>query len=228
LLLATCRRVHSALAVYTGRQMDLEESQRKHIEDLKSAEKQAAEREVYAALSKFQPGAAAATTAAAAAATLPTTAASTAQPTTPSASTTQAVSPATAASTASLDESGGEVDQGSAIWASSDDGTAPVSVKSETTSVGSATAAGSTNGTSKASDGVDEDDVAYIPPPRSCRTSVLSFTPRTFPTPMRESTAREEEDWLAKNKFKVLGTGARTHTHTHSAYWGSSVVAKPR
>lgn len=62
-----------------------------------------------------------------------------------------------------------------------------------------------------------DEEVRYIPPPRSSGLSEnadqkigISFTPRVFPTPMRESKAAEEEDWVAKNrrhlkKHGVLG-----------------------
>lgn len=64
---------------------------------------------------------------------------------------------------------------------------------------------------------VEEEEVRYIPPPRSTGLSInanqkkeITFTPRVFPTPMRESKAAEEEDWVAKNrrhlkKHGVLG-----------------------
>ena len=66
-----------------------------------------------------------------------------------------------------------------------------------------------------------DEEVRYIPPPRSTGLSEnhsqrkdISFTPRVFPTPMRESKAAEEEDWVAKNrrhlkKHGVLGKGRR-------------------
>jgi len=57
---------------------------------------------------------------------------------------------------------------------------------------------------------VEEQEVEefqFIPPPRSSGLSTSSdakvsiqFTPRLFPTPMRESKASEEEDWIAKNR----------------------------
>ncbi len=72
---------------------------------------------------------------------------------------------------------------------------------------------------------VDE-DVKYIPPPRQVFQSsdedqqvlnpkvTINFTPRLFPTPMRESKAAEEEDWIAKNRrhlknHGVLGKGLK-------------------
>ena len=64
----------------------------------------------------------------------------------------------------------------------------------------------------------EEEDVRYIPPPRQSASGDVSggnkvgivFTPRAFPTPMRESKAAEEEDWVARNrkhlkKHGVLG-----------------------
>jgi len=63
----------------------------------------------------------------------------------------------------------------------------------------------------------DDDEVRYIPPPRSAGISHnaenkvdIKFTPRLFPTPMRESKLPEEEDWILKNrkhlkKHGVLG-----------------------
>ncbi|KDO17801.1 hypothetical protein SPRG_16728 [Saprolegnia parasitica CBS 223.65] len=46
----------------------------------------------------------------------------------------------------------------------------------------------------------DESDVVYVPAPRETLQSTISFTPRVFPTPSRESTAADEEDWLVKNR----------------------------
>lgn len=48
-------------------------------------------------------------------------------------------------------------------------------------------------------------DIKYVPPPRMAAgtgtSSVgINFTPRVFPTPMRESKQAEEQDWIAKNR----------------------------
>lgn len=60
----------------------------------------------------------------------------------------------------------------------------------------------------------EEEDVKYIPQPRSLGISHTSdskvdikFTPRVFPTPMRESKAAEEEDWVAKNRRHLKNHG---------------------
>ena len=62
----------------------------------------------------------------------------------------------------------------------------------------------------------EEEEVRYIPPPRSIGVNAdnkadskinISFTPRVFPTPMRESKASEEEDWVAKNRRHIKNHG---------------------
>jgi dyslexia susceptibility 1 candidate gene 1 protein len=60
----------------------------------------------------------------------------------------------------------------------------------------------------------EEEEVRYVPPPRSSGLSTnadqkigISFTPRVFPTPMRESKAAEEEDWVAKNRRHIKNHG---------------------
>mmetsp|Transcript_15850 Transcript_15850/g.34203 ORF Transcript_15850/g.34203 Transcript_15850/m.34203 type:complete len:478 (-) Transcript_15850:519-1952(-) len=44
-----------------------------------------------------------------------------------------------------------------------------------------------------------------LPPPRSGARVILEFTPRIFPTPMRESKREEEEDWLLRNRRHLKG-----------------------
>jgi len=49
----------------------------------------------------------------------------------------------------------------------------------------------------------EEDEARYVPPPRQSGSSskvVIGFTPRLFPTPMRESKRADEEDWIARNR----------------------------
>ncbi len=45
-----------------------------------------------------------------------------------------------------------------------------------------------------------EEDLSHVPDPRDGGVIKFNFTPRIFPTPMRESKATEEEDWIAKNR----------------------------
>jgi tetratricopeptide (TPR) repeat protein len=46
----------------------------------------------------------------------------------------------------------------------------------------------------------DDFDENYMPEPREKGVVKFNFTPRIFPTPMRESKQGEEEDWIAKNR----------------------------
>lgn len=51
-----------------------------------------------------------------------------------------------------------------------------------------------------------EDDTELtrrLVPPRAGHQISIKFTPRSFPTPLRESRAKEEEDWLAKNYLRL-------------------------
>ena len=50
---------------------------------------------------------------------------------------------------------------------------------------------------------VEDDDIKYIPAPRETHTVQIKHTERFFPTPLRESKIKEEEDWLAKNASHV-------------------------
>lgn len=53
-------------------------------------------------------------------------------------------------------------------------------------------------------DDADADTAAALPPPRSRGGGVkISFSARAFPTPLRESKRKEEEDWLARNYLKL-------------------------
>lgn len=51
---------------------------------------------------------------------------------------------------------------------------------------------------------VDDEDVKYVPPPRAMGAAGakvdIKYTPRVFPTPLRESKQAEEDDWIAKNR----------------------------
>ena len=55
-------------------------------------------------------------------------------------------------------------------------------------------------------DDVEPEEIISLPPPRTALNAPrvnIAFTPRAFPTPLRESRAKEEEDWIAKNYFKI-------------------------
>lgn len=80
-----------------------------------------------------------------------------------------------------------------------------------------------------------EADIKYIPPPRAFTSNEsngkvpINFTPRVFPTPMRESKAAEEEDWVAKNrrhlkKHGVLGSSLTKGTALQLPF--SSIFSK--
>lgn len=83
----------------------------------------------------------------------------------------------------------------------------------------------------------EEEEVRYIPPPRSKGLSEnadqkigISFTPRVFPTPMRESKAAEEEDWVAKNRRHIKNHGVLGKRKTslfigdfHNMIWACSL-----
>merc|ERR1719197_247018 len=48
----------------------------------------------------------------------------------------------------------------------------------------------------------EEEELAFVPAPRSTTTMKASvkYTPRLFPTPMRESAQAKESDWIAQNR----------------------------
>jgi len=88
----------------------------------------------------------------------------------------------------------------------------------------------------------DDKEVRFVPPPRVVDLGLggeegdasssgaggarvgIRFTPRVFPTPMRESKAAEEEDWVVKNRrhlkqHGVLGKGAARDVSEEDATW---------
>mgnify|MGYP003385860461 CR=1 FL=1 len=58
-----------------------------------------------------------------------------------------------------------------------------------------------------------DDDVVYVPPPRQATKVELNFTPRIFPTPMRESAKAQEENWIAKNRKHLKKHGVYAAAH---------------
>ncbi|ETV68536.1 hypothetical protein H257_15525 [Aphanomyces astaci] len=61
-------------------------------------------------------------------------------------------------------------------------------------------------------DGEDEDVTQWPPPRQQVTASRIVFTPRVFPTPSRESTAVDEENWLVKNRKHL-----KSHKGLHAA-----------
>ena len=58
----------------------------------------------------------------------------------------------------------------------------------------------------ESADDAEPEEIIPLPPPRTALNAPrvnIAFTPRAFPTPLRESRAKEEEDWIAKNYFKI-------------------------
>jgi dyslexia susceptibility 1 candidate gene 1 protein len=58
-----------------------------------------------------------------------------------------------------------------------------------------------------------DDDVVYVPPPRQATKVELNFTPRIFPTPMRESAKAQEDNWIAKNRKHLKKHGVYSAAH---------------
>jgi dyslexia susceptibility 1 candidate gene 1 protein len=80
----------------------------------------------------------------------------------------------------------------------------------------------------------EDDDERYIPPPRTQGISQDSeakvdiyYTPRFFPTPLRESKVSEEDDWIAKNRrnlkhhanFKHMKKGPNADVSEEDPHW---------
>jgi hypothetical protein len=158
--------------------MDLEESERSRLDGMKADEKAAAEREVFAALSRFQPPLPSAKVSAPRVASAPL-------------SSTPRVQAVADDDTDSDEEAEADVKAAAAAVPAVPTAAPPAARRGDIWAA-----------PSRSSASVDEEEV-YVPPPRAARKALIAFTPRAFPTPMRESTGREEDDWLAKNRFKV-------------------------
>jgi hypothetical protein len=180
--------------------MASESAERQQLEDLKAAEKERAEADVFATFERLnaqqqQAAAAAAATAASAAAAVETS---------------QALTASSATSNATIWEDS-EVDSDS----DTDDDTIADTVVDTSRSTAAATTAAATavddattataadaavTGHNSAVELQEEEEVRYTPAPRHGATVALGFTARLFPTPCRESKAAEEEAWIMKNR----------------------------
>jgi hypothetical protein len=180
--------------------MASESAERQQLEDLKAAEKERAEADVFATFERLnaqqqQAAAAAAATAASAAAAVETS---------------QALTASSATSNATIWEDS-EVDSDSDT---DDDATADTIVDTSrtattatATAVDEATTATATDAAAvvnSAAELQEEEEVRYTPAPRHGATVALGFTARLFPTPCRESKAAEEEAWIMKNRRVTL------------------------
>ena len=60
-----------------------------------------------------------------------------------------------------------------------------------------------------------EEELDFIPDPRAAAKVTFTYTPRLFPTPLRESKRTEEGDWISKN---------RAHLKTHPHFMNNKAV----
>ena len=183
-------------------QMDVEDKQRRHLEGIQLEQKTQAQEEVFAALAALSAS--------------------------PGEEKNSSFVKAKIGASASLDGSSGT---GSSLSLKSESSTASEepSIKQQTlTAVIPAGASTSTAvskkvaragaGLSASSASQSDDFIAPLPPPRSSGRSSgqngggkvsVQFTSRAFPTPLRESRKKEEEDWLARNYLKLAQTQAQ-------------------
>ncbi len=72
-----------------------------------------------------------------------------------------------------------------------------------------------------------DSDVKYIPPPRNMSNDNkvdIKFTPRIFPTPLRESKVAEEDDWVAKNRKYLKKHGRLGKNIAASKFYSKSSI----
>merc|ERR1719506_562577 len=55
------------------------------------------------------------------------------------------------------------------------------------------------------SESESDEELSYIPAPRASATvkATIKYTPRLFPTPMRESSNTQEQNWVAQNRSNL-------------------------
>jgi hypothetical protein len=195
--------------------MASESAERQQLEDLKAAEKERAEADVFATFERLnaqqQQAQAQAAAAAATAASGPAAVESS-----------QALAASSATSNATIWEDS-EVDTDS----DTDDDAAADTIVGTNSSTTAATAVATVAAAAAAVDAdasedssasdtaavlnsgavelqQEEEEVRYTPAPRHGATVALGFTARLFPTPCRESKAAEEEAWIMKNRRVTL------------------------
>ena len=162
-------------------QMDVEDRLRRLLEGVQAEQKREAEREVFEALAELQKPAA---PPAAASAAAPAAAAAAAAASSSSPSTRAAAAPAARSSAARP-----------VAAAAASSSSSPTSVLH---------AAATVVATAEALD-----EPTPLPPPRRAAPVKVTFTARAFPTPLRESRKKEEEDWLARNYVKLAQSAAQ-------------------
>ena len=191
------------------RQMAVEEDERQHIEELKTEEKEEAERAVYEQFSKLQQEQA-----------QQEQKQQNKQQKKKQQTKQQQVPPSAPSSSGSASTFNLLPDGHSAVTSASSSTSTPAAKTSKSTStstsiwsddedsdqddnIDNSALADSTNSDSAITILEDEEDMVFVPDPRETSTIKLGFTERFFPTPARESKLQEENDWLAKNGAHV-------------------------
>jgi tetratricopeptide (TPR) repeat protein len=186
-------------------QMDVEDKQRRHLEGIQLEQKTQAQEEVFAALAALSSTPSEEKNAASRKAQIELKTSSEGSSSTVSASSKKETSlPLTASSeTPSMSQP------------------TPPDFKSAVTTPAPAVTASTGGKTKLARNGAlsvsspSDDVITPLPPPRSAGRSGVSskigvqFTSRAFPTPLRESRKKEEEDWLARNYLKLAQNQAQ-------------------
>jgi dyslexia susceptibility 1 candidate gene 1 protein len=194
------------------RQMAVEEDERQHIEELKTEEKEEAERSVYEQFSKMQQDQAtqrekqkeklqkknlkSKSNTAAAAVAVDVVKTTHLQATPPPSTTPTSLAPPTAIPPTTTNSA-----SNSSIW--SDDEEEDVKQEDDETMVMVETNDIEEEGGGEEEEEEEEEEIVFVPDPRENSTVKIEFTERFFPTPARESKLQEENDWLAKNGAHV-------------------------